>query len=354
MALSKLNNDSFADTAVHGRRNLIINGAMQVAQRGTSSTGITAGGYRTCDRFRFSPSSAGTWTVTQSTEAPDGFANSFKADCTTADASLSAGDFLILEQKIEGQNLQNLKKGTASAESLTLSFWVKSSKTGTYICELDDNDNGRNINKSYTISAADTWEHKSLTFDGDTSGTLDNDSNDSFRVFFWLAAGSTYTSGTLATSWESTTNANRAVGQVNLADNTSNDWYVTGVQLEVGDKATPFEHRSFGEELRLCQRYYEDSTGNQYTFSAGSAGFGGNSYFNSVDFKVTKRAAPTITIEDASGNSGKMTVYQGATGYDNQSVFYETTRANAFAPRTGGGRTDAGLGRAIWSADAEL
>jgi hypothetical protein len=239
-----------------GRRNLIINGAMNVAQRGASETGVTTFGYYACDRYIFELTNAGTWTLSQSTDAPAGFANSFKLDCTTADASLAAGDLVLFSQRFEGQDLQHLQKGTSSAKSLTASFWVKSSKTGTYILEIDDNDNVRNINKSYTINAANTWEYKTITFEGDTTGTLDNDNGFSFRVIFWLAAGSNWSSGTLATSWGSTTNANRAVGNVNLADSTSNEFYITGVQLEVGSVATEFEHRSYGEELALCQRYY--------------------------------------------------------------------------------------------------
>ena len=202
----------------------------------------------------------------------------------------------------------------------------------------------------------DTWEQKEVTIPGDTAGVINNDNGEGFRICWVLAAGSTFTGGSERSTWTTFANADVAPTQtVNLADNTSNEFYLTGVQLEIGDKATPFEYRSFGEELRLCQRYYEDSGGgNQYSFSGNTSGFGGNTYFDSADFKVTKRAVPTITITDTSGNSGRMTVFQGATGYDNQQVFFETTRVNAFSPRTGGGRTDAGLGRAIWEADAEL
>ena len=252
-------------------RNLIINGAMQVAQRGTSQTGVTNDGYKDApDRFKVQAGTAGTWTVSQSTTAPDGFSNSYKFDCTTANASLSADSNLHLVYKFEGQDLQHLKKGTSGAESITLSFWVRSAKTGTYIAQLKDQDNNRSYAQAYTISSADTWEHKTLTYAGDTTGVLDNDNGDSFRVFWWLVAGSNYTSGTLATAWESTTEANRAVGQVNLADSTSNDWYITGIQLEVGEQATPFEHRSFADEFAKCKRYYQrwdatasDSTSNK-------------------------------------------------------------------------------------------
>jgi len=242
-----------------GSKNIIINGDMSQSQRSTSVSSITGSGYNTVDRFRTNMSTAGTWTQSQSTDVPtgQGFATSFKMDCTTANGSLSAGSFLIIDQRVEGQNLQYLKKGTSSAESTTMSFWVKSAKTGTYIVALQDMDNTRYIAKSYTISSANTWEKKTLTYAGDTSGAFGNDNDGSLKVQFWLVAGSTYTSGTLATSWESTTNANSAVGQVNLADNTSNDWYITGVQLEAGTTASDFEFLPYDVNLARCQRYYQ-------------------------------------------------------------------------------------------------
>ena len=240
-------------------RNIVINGDMSQSQRSTSVSSITGSGYNTVDRWHIVLSSLGTWTQSQSTDVPtgQGFSTSLKMDCTTADASPGSGDFLFLNQKVEGQNIQYLKKGTSSAQSTTLSFWVKSNKTGTYICELDDNDNTRNINKSYTISSAVTWEKKEITFAGDTTGAFGNDNANSLQIIWWLGAGSNYTSGTLNNAWESTTNANRAVGQVNLADSTSNEWYVTGVQLEVGETASDFEFLPVDINLERCQRYYQ-------------------------------------------------------------------------------------------------
>ena len=260
MALTKVDQTMVSDQ-VFGRRNLIINGSMRVAQRGTSSTSVSSGGdYLTIDRFRFSMSSAGIWDISQSTTVPsgEGFAYSQKIDCTTADSSLDASNYLIYLTALEGQNLQHLKYGTSSAEKLTLSFWVRSAKTGTYVVEFINSATGgnRTQSQSYTINSADTWEKKTITIDGDTATALNNTNGAVLSLYFWLAAGSTYSGGTLNTSWNSSTNANRAAGVVNLADSTSNDWYITGVQLEVGDNATPFEHLSYGEELALCQRYY--------------------------------------------------------------------------------------------------
>jgi hypothetical protein len=231
-------------------RNLIINGAMQVAQRGTSVTGITGTGYFTVDRWSFEPYTMGTWTMTQENDAPtgSGFRKSSKVLCTTADASPAAGDALIFIHKFEGQNLQAIRKGTVNAQQLTLSFWVKSNVTGTYIAELRDIDNSRVVSSAYTVASSGTWEKKTIVFPADTTGVLDNDNNDSFRIQFWLGAGSELTSGTLNTSWASITNANRVVGQTNLAAATNNYWQITGVQLEVGAVATPFEFKPLETE----------------------------------------------------------------------------------------------------------
>ena len=298
-------------------RNIIINGDMSLAQRATSTSSITSSGYHTVDRFRTSYDTAGTWTQSQATDVPtgQGFATSFKMDCTTANGSLSAGSFLAIQSKFEGQNLQYLKKGTSSAESLTLSFWVKSNKTGTYIANLYDADNNRYIAKSYTISSANTWEKKTITYAGDTSGAFGNDNATSLELKFILAAGTTYTSGTLATSWESATNANTAVGQVNLADSTSNEWYVTGVQLEAGTTASEFEFLPVDVNLQRCFRYYQKSydygtaPGTNTTLgiktSGGSAGGMTTGYiYDSVELMVQMRTTPTLTFYDKAGNSG--------------------------------------------------
>jgi hypothetical protein len=194
-----------------GNRNLIINGKMQVAQRGTSKTGITGSGYYTCDRFDIGGTTFGTWTQSQDTDVPpaQGFANSIKFLCTTANASLGANSFLQMHQSIEGQNLQYLKKGTSNAESVTVSFWVKSNKTGTYIVNLYDIDNTRIIAKAYTINDADTWEKKTLTFAGDTTAAFDNDNGRSLDLSFGLCAGADFSSGTLQTTWAAANNSNR-------------------------------------------------------------------------------------------------------------------------------------------------
>jgi len=334
-------------------RNLIINGDMSIAQRGTSSSSITSGGYYTVDRMEHAIN-YGTWTLSQSTDVPtgQGFAKSAKWDCT-ATGTPTAGQELKFRQKIEGQFLQYLKKGTSNAESMTLSFWVKSTKTGTYIVEMRDDDNNRNICQSYTISASNTWEKKTLTFDGDTTGAYSNDNGQSLQCTWWLGAGTNFTSGTLATSWESTTNANRAVGQVNLADSTSNEWYITGVQLEVGTSASDFEFLPFDVNLQRCLRYYNKT----YNLSDAPAsvtstgildisGFsdGSNNLLFDIPHKVRMRGTPTVTYYNSGGTSGQWfygrngasgnstaTSYSGRTAENNLSTY-----VNIGASWTGG------------------
>src|SRR6056300_17465 len=240
-------------------KNIIINGDMSIAQRGTSESSYTSDTYSTVDRMKTRVGSLGTWTISQSTDVPSGqgFAKSLKWDCTTADASPSASDFLFLEHKIEGQNLQYLKYGTSSAESTTLSFWVKSNKTGTGQVNLRDYDNDKLLGGTYTISSADTWEKKTITYIGNTSDTLDNDNAVSLALEFWLDSGSTYTGGTAPTAWEARDQTDRnASGTLSLGDCTSNEWYITGVQLEAGTTASDFEFLPVDMNLDRCQRYY--------------------------------------------------------------------------------------------------
>jgi hypothetical protein len=285
-------------------RNIVINGDMQIAQRNTSVASITTDGYYTVDRFIFQINSLGTWTQSQSTDTPtgQGFANSLKLDCTTADATPSASDYMILAQKFEGQNLQYLKKGTANALPLTASFWVKSTKTGTFICELVDEDNVRSISKSYTVSVSNTWEFKTVTFPGDTTGVLANDNGSSLKLNFWLGAGTDFTSGTLATTWGARTNANIAVGQVNVADSTSNDWYITGVQLEAGEQASGFEFMPFDIDLMRCQRYFQIPPGINVYAQVVSRYIGSDQ-----PLAVYMRATPTITNTFSLGGGATQT-----------------------------------------------
>jgi len=307
-------------------RNLIINGAMQVAQRGTSETGVTTTGYKTTDRWQFQLTTIGTWTVSQSTTAPDGFSNSYKLECTTADASPAGADNMAFKQRIEGQNLQHLKYGTASAQPMTLSFWVRSSKTGTYVCELLQPDaSNRHINKSYTISSANTWEYKTITFAGDSSGVINNDNGEGLQVNWWLGSGSGFSSGTLQTSWGALDQTARAVGNVNLADSTSNDWYITGVQLEVGETATPFEHRSYGDELARCQRYYQKDLYEGNTVVEVGTVVSSSSMAVGISYSGGQmRTAPTITLPTAGQGANLLTFLEADSGYPSTTGTFAT------------------------------
>ena len=309
-------------------RNIIINGDMSIAQRGTSFSGINSGSPNFgVDRFNFEVSSLGAWTISQDTDVPtgQGFAKSLKLDCTTADASPGANDLAVLTQNIEGQNLQYLKKGTANAQSLTLSFWVKSNKTGTYIAELRDVDNNRTINKSYTINSSNTWEKKTIIYDGDTTGTLDNDNGKSFQLNLWLGGGSGWTSGTLQTSWGSSTLANRQVGQVNLADSTSNEWYITGVQLEAGTTASDFEFLPYDVNLQRCLRYYyrtpNGAAANYQRVALGFASDATTIRWNK-QLPVMMRSHPSLTT------SGNFVFYDGSGNLSASSFILDGNQAN--------------------------
>ena len=326
--------EQWAAASPIGTKNLIINGNMQIAQRGTSSTGQTSGGYLTVDRFYTGGSTAGTWTITQDTDTPtgQGFATSLKMDCTTANASLSAGSYWYVEHKVEAQNCQHLKFGTASAETLTLSFWVKSNKTGTYTFELYRADSARHISNTYTINSADTWEKKTIAINSDSTGVINNDNGEGLRCIFWVVAGTTFTSGTLATSWAALSNANRvSSSNVNLADSTSNYINITGVQLEVGDTATPFEVMPYDMELQRCKRYYYTTypigvapgTVGAYACQAEYAPAYNGNHVATWQHPVSMRATPTMTGYAEDGTSGSFT-----TGAGNQTAqFYQTTSA---------------------------
>ena len=260
--ITTVNTTNLINATPLSHRNVIINGAAMVAQRGTSTTGATSGGYAT-DRFQAVQNETGTITISQDADAPtgSGFRQCHKLIQTTAQGSLAANDLTTFRYNAEGFDLQRFKKGTSSAEEFTVSFWVKtvdqSSYPVTYILELRDPVNTRSCCKSYTVNTSNTWEYKTITFPADTSGQWATDNSKSLEMNWFVAAGSNYTSGTLSTSWATTVTANRAAGlTANLSASTSNRFSLTGVQLEVGSQATPFEHRSFDDELKRCLRYY--------------------------------------------------------------------------------------------------
>lgn len=300
-------------------RNLIINGAMTVAQRGTSGTVTTAGNYPSVDRWSCNDGGIGGFTVSQSTDAPTGFANSAKWACTSTG---SATNDVFHEQKLEGQDLQLLEYGTASAKSFTVSFWVKSNKTGEYSLWIENNDANRYFTTpGYTINAANTWEFKTITVPGDTGGSgFTNDNGVSLKIRWHLVLRTSF-QGTPSGAWSTSASLRGQGSHVNFADSTSNEWYITGVQVEVGSVATPFEHRSYGDELARCQRYYEKSY-DQGTVPGTSTSTGlcsvnatnvTNGYrYYSVEFAVEKRGTPTVTTYAQDGAITEATNAAGA------------------------------------------
>jgi len=314
-----------------GNRNIIINGAMNVAQRNTSVSSLSSTAtYSTCDRWMVQYGTAGTFTESQSSTAPDGFANSLKLDCTTADASPG---YLIIIQNVEGQNLQQINKGTSNALRTVMSFHVRSNKTGTYQVNLFDKDNDRIVGASYTINSANTWEKKSINFPADTTGAFDDDNNRSLQIEWWLASGSTYNTGAMPTAWETKNNADRAAAlNVAIGASTDDEFYITGVQFEIGDVATPFEHRSYGDELARCQRYFQNNGGKR-VIKGGYAASGGNNFLT-TKFTTAMRAAPTVTYVSVSGsgfsNADPTTQQQGTESFESYKAASSTVASGYF------------------------
>jgi len=298
---------------------IFYNGEMTVSQRG-DSTGITNAnsGYYGPDRYKFNEDGTMTAvlsitqeTLTSGNAWADGFDRALKYDVTTADASVAADIYARIEQRFEKGDLSLFKKGTSGAETYTLAFWVKATVTGTNVVELQDQVNTRHCCASYTVSSTDTWEHKVLNFAADTSGPLGVGNGLGMNINFALQAGTNYTSGTLATAWAASTDANRAVGQVNNFSSTSNNFHITGVQLEVGTYTSstlpPFQHESYGDNLQRCQRYYEISDEfESWVFSIYNTT---TAYSLYKGFVTSKRATPTITV------NGTTTAYSNGAGF---------------------------------------
>lgn len=298
-----------------GFRNRVINGDMRIDQRnaGASVTVNDTAPY-VLDRYFAQDATDGAFTVQQSSVAPAGFTNSMLVTVTTADASLAAGQVARVAQRIEGFNVADLAWGTASALTVTLSFWVRSSLTGTFGGALSNAAFNRSYPFSYTINAANTFEYKTVTVSGDTAGTWLTNNGIGLELNFGLGVGSTF-SGT-AGAW-SGAGLMSSTGATNLMATSGATFYLTGVSLEKGTVATPFEFRSIGQELGLCQRYFQKSypqsavpgsvvaNDNALQFSFGTAGSGIIGTF--VVYPVVMRASPTLAIFDIIGNSGRAT-----------------------------------------------
>jgi len=339
-------------------RNMIINGSMAVSQRGTSSTGQGASDLFLVDRFHLNTNgnSAGRFTVTQESDGPSGIPNSLKLACTTADTSIAASERFFIEQRLEGQNLQRMKKGTSDAQAITVSFYVKGNASATYVVGIYDSDNSRQIGAQFSVTTS--WNRVSVTFPGDTGGSaLDDDNAESLSLRFYLHAGSTYTGGTLQTTWDTAAN-NEQVGSgtTSFFDSTSRTFFLTGVQMELGEQATPFEHRSFGDELNRCLRYYHtnnigDPDG---SLDGGASGIAFDAAEAAVcyEFPVPMRATPTITLRDNAGNTSRVhRMRSGDHGNSTTASLINTTGFANFAST--GMTTNAGYLGGV-EADAEL
>ena len=332
---------SYIKSSVVNRPNaqpIFINGDMAVAQRGTSATGKTTSDIYTCDRMGLVTDSIGTYTVAQEAQTSgnafaNGFANAWRLDCTTADASPGASDQLEMQYTFEGQDLQVFKKGTANAEKYTLAFWVKSNKTGTGNIQLKDKDNSnRQCTQSYTISVANTWEHKVCVFGADTTGAMDDDNAKSLIINWWLGSGTDYSSGTANHGvWEAQDNTKvNAGGTLNINDNTANDWSITGIQLEVGEYTSstlpPFQHESYGDNLQRCRRYcnlHMNTDQNGGPFLNQCFAYTSSNWNSSVNLTPPMRAVPTVT--SVSGTNYYVIFSNGGTINYNQIDFNDAT-----------------------------
>jgi len=308
------------NTAVLDRKDakpLVINGNMAVAQRGTV-TGITTPGTYTLDRFRADIRGGFGVQVAQSTDVPSGygFGNSLKLDVTTADTSPDADGLLLLGYHFEGQDVQLLKYGTSSAETVTIAFWIKSNKTGTFQVNLRMVA-AYHIGQLVTISSADTWEKKVITFVGNTANAMANDNSDELRIQFFFDAGSDHEGGGVPSSWAAVSSTKDYNGSIDLGDNTANEVLITGLQMEVGsfdaNSIAPFQHESFGDSLLRCQRYFWKPTAEGIGLAATAYGCGGR-----LDNPTPMRTAATIsnaTFAVNQGSAGTVTVlYPTTTG----------------------------------------
>ena len=345
-------------------KNFIINGGQNVAQRGTSSTGIGASsGYFTTDRMQIvSENTAGRLTMEQVADGPDGFANCTKLTCTTADTSIASNEALILNQNIEGQNLQSLKKGTSDAVPVTVSFYVKANASATYTIELKSGDGGTNRMNSHEFSVTTGWTRITKTFVGDTTQALDDDNNTSIQFNLWLHGGSDYTGGTHTDNvWHTTNNQRVGDSQTSFFDSTSRTFFITGIQMEIGEKATEFEHEPYDVTYKKCLRYYQRITGTS----------GGNNYLGTLQAYSSANVFGLLAPYLAPLRIAKPTVAQSGTFEYSQTASSDTgnatidnLRASDFGWMTagwGGGTVTAGYAsssrateNAYLEADAEL
>tara|TARA_Y100000356_G_scaffold5932_1_gene4446 strand:+ start:431 stop:1465 length:1035 start_codon:yes stop_codon:yes gene_type:complete len=332
---------TFADLATASEEgslaspNLLINGDMAISQRATSLSGQTGTSIRCVDRFNIVEGADAAFDVAQSSTAPDGFNNSLKIDTATADSSLASTQYASVYQRLEGLDVQQLLFGTSSAKFVTLSFYVRSNVTGTYsvTMSLADASSGYQ-SQTYSISSANTWEKKTITFIGDTTTAIPDDNTNAFAIDWCLGSGTGYTSGgATGQAWSNDVTKYFGGHAVNIMSSTDNEWLLTGVQLEIGEVATPFKYESHEYNLQRCQRYYEE----------GYIGFGGNFthathyQFHQHGFNTPKRTddgyTMTLTVDNEYSITTFNTVYRrdfsgvgivayGAAGYNRYLVSF--------------------------------
>ena len=356
---------------VGSRRNLLINGDMKISQRyGTAATQATNSAYFGPDRYRCFVNGGGAYTVTQDSghQADTGHDKALKIAVTTADTSIAAGDYYTFLQRIESNSVQHFQYGTSSAKTLTLSFWVRATKTGTHAVHFAKQGTGTDYRhiKEYTINASNTWEHKTITIPGLTASTMANDASTYLQLGWMLKYGSNF-QGTKDT-W--TTNSHfTTANAVNNMDSTSNVFYITGAQLEVGDSASDFEYRTFEDELHACKRYYQKSFdygsapanggANGVSYNGALLGYSGTNNSGTLTdnwlFNPEMRATPTVTrYGNSSGHWGRMSMPNSSVTFDNGAGYISNTKATGlnFGQNVAGDTHICGFGHAV--ADAEL
>ena len=380
MALIKVNNrGQSADFQIDvgGRRRLNHNGAMIVSQRQTSEASVNSDRHSACDRYKII-NNQGHFTVSQETlSASDtpftskGMRNALKLDVTTAQASPAAGDRAHIRYAFEGKDVQELCYGTSSAKSVTVSFWVKATKTGTNCVTAYQDDGGKAIGFTYTINASDTWEYKSVTFPGNTADLIANDLTRGLLFEWRLAAGTDRTSGTLRNTWTAYVTADECPGQVNHLDSTSNNFHLTGVQIEINTTATEFEHRSFETELHACKRYYQKSfiyattpanAGNTTSnvYDGNITGYCGSNnsgiYSGGQPFSPEMRANPSMTTYgNSNGHWGWLTpTNTGTVNYSGGAGYIGHIRTNGFSVGQNISSNTLMIGFGQWTADADF
>ena len=301
--------------------NMITNGDMSIAQRGTSSTGQSSSGIKCVDQYHYLHNGGGTADISQSSTAPNGFKNSLKVECNAADSDLGAGEFSGIRQHIEAQHCQKLLFGTSDAKAITISFHVRSKQTGTYALNLFLDDDTIQFTKTYTISSADTWEKKTITFPANTSAVIEDDTGKGIEFTWWLRAGSTYTGGSAMSGYEAYSNGDAAVGHaVDFLDDAANEFYLTGVQLEIGEVATPYKYETFAENLARCQRYFRQIG------TIRKQGANGDPVGITIPLEPTMRASPTVAATNSTGGSHSIA---GTGDFPNTQIIYSGTAATS-------------------------